>query len=1175
MPVFIYALHELFLSAMKKMPLSFSLQCLLFVLILLSSLTARAQIMVSATVGTTNAIYSNLGLAFNAINGGIHRGNITVLITGNTSEPSMAVLNGSGNGAASYSAVMIRPGPGSNPVVSGSMPGPLVTLKGVNNVTIDGSNSLTNTRNLTFSNSGPSGCNVLVLGSDGTTPISNVVVKNTTLVNGSQDVQSTALFISDAFNPGTPGYFNNILIENNSIQKAYVGIYVRGTVATGNGLNTVIRSNDLNSSGTDAIRYLGIFCMDITGATIIYNNIGNFQTNDGENDCGILVGKGVTSTYVTKNRITNLGYSGTGAYVPTGIRVSTDVTALFNDISFNTISGITSSGMGVVSGIRVDGNTYATRVYSNKISTITNSYAAGAGAAGILLESTATNAGTRVYNNFIWDVAAIGSAGSTKQDNAHGVVVDQGSGYQIDFNTIVLTPNNLTGPNNRSAALFITNNVSTPGAISLRNNILVNQYTAGWPTSRVAVLNLAGAGVFATVDYNDYYSGNNGDLVSDGSNTATALAQVQTMLGGNTHSKNALPVFMGPTDLHLTGNNSDLMDTGIPVTGIVEDIDFEGRVTPTPDIGADEFVCTHIRVVQNITVCYGDLPYTWNGQLFTTGGTGIGTYTTKSLRNPACDSTTTLNLTTSIQIYVVTNPPDRSIYVGDITFLNFTLAATQINSNYQWEVDKGAGFTPILNGDPNYSTPQTGYLTIRNTDVSMNGYLYRCVIKGDCGVPVVTGPAKLTVRKRTQTISFQTLAVSSPYIVTYGDVAPDAAATATSGLPVSYASSNTLAVTVGATGQLAFVGVGTAVISVSQAGNNIYYAAPTLQVTVIVKKKDLFVQADDQTRPYGESNKPLTMSWSGFVNGEDQSVLTIPSINTAVVTTTQAGTYPITLTGGSAANYNLVLKNGTFTVTGVVVNIDRQPAGQHVCEGTSVSFSTRATAANPLATVSYLWQQSSNSSNWQPIAGADAATYTVDASQTMYLRCEIKAPGTTLYSNTVNFTVDPTPKVKAAIAAVQDCANNNTRLLATGADAYVWTPATGLSNVTIANPVASPTLSVYYVVEGSTAIGCSAKDSVLVDMRIVTYPMANAFSPNGDGNNDCFGIRGWGLTMEAFEFTIFNRWGGKVFQSNQPGACWDGRVKGEPQPSGTFVYYIRAVTPCGVIERKGTVVLVR
>ncbi len=1156
------------------MPPPISFQRLLFFLILLSGLRASAQIAVTATAGSPTATYINLGLAFNAINAGTHQGTITLLISANTSEPALAVLNGSGNGAANYSAVTIRPWPGSNPVVSGSMAGPLVLLKGVNRVTIDGSNSPGNTRNLTFSNSGPPGCKVLVLGSDGTIPIRNVAVKNTTLINGSQDVQSSALLVSDALNPGAPGYFDNILIENNSIRKAYTGVELRAQPVLNNGLNTVLRSNDLNSTGADALAHVGIYCSGVTAATFIYNNIGNFKTDEAEDDCGILLDDGVIDTYVTKNNISNLAYIGTGAYAPTGIRVSAKVSPRFNDISFNTITGITSNNRGMASGIRVDGATYATKVYSNKISDIKNTYSAGSGAAGILLESTAPNSGTRVFNNFIWDVAAKGSPGLTKEDNAHGVVVDQGSGYAIDFNTVVLTPNALTANDNRSAALFISNNMSTPGAISLRNNILVNQFTVGWPTSRVAVLNLAGAGVFATVDYNNYYSANNGDLASDGSDAATTLAQVQTMLGGNTHSKNAMPLFMGPTDLHLTGNNSDLMDTGIPVTGIVEDIDFEARVTSTPDIGADEFVCTHIRVIQNITVCYGDMPFTWNGQVFTTGGNAVGTYTTKSLRNPACDSTTTLNLINSIQIYVVTDPPDRTIYAGDITSLNFTLALTT-TAEYQWEVNKGSGFVPIQYGDPNYLTPQSGYMRIINTDISMDGYLYRCVAKGPCGVPVTTGAARLTVRKRPQTIAFQTLAVSSPYTVTYGDVAPNAAATATSGLPVSYASSNTSAVTVGATGQLAFVGVGTAVISVSQAGNNVYDAAPTLQVTVIVKKKDLVVQANDQTRPYGEDNRPLTMTWSGFVNGEDQSVLTIPTIATTVVTSTLTGAYPITLTGGSAANYNLVLKNGVFTVTGVVVNITRQPTGQHVCAGTPVSFSTLATAVNQLATVSYQWQQSSNNSNWQVIAGAGAPTYAVNANQTMYLRCEITAPGTILYSNVVNLEVDPTPKVKAAIAAVQDCANNNTRLQATGADSYVWTPATGLSNTSIANPVASPTHPVYYVVEGSTTIGCSAKDSVLVDMRIVTYPMANAFSPNGDGNNDCFGMRGWGLTMQALEFTIFNRWGGKVFQSNQPGACWDGRVKGEPQPSGTFVYYIRATTPCGVVERKGTFQLVR
>jgi gliding motility-associated-like protein len=88
------------------------------------------------------------------------------------------------------------------------------------------------------------------------------------------------------------------------------------------------------------------------------------------------------------------------------------------------------------------------------------------------------------------------------------------------------------------------------------------------------------------------------------------------------------------------------------------------------------------------------------------------------------------------------------------------------------------------------------------------------------------------------------------------------------------------------------------------------------------------------------------------------------------------------------------------------------------------------------------------------------------------------------------------------------------------------------------------------------------------------YLVPNAFTPNGDGRNDCFGVSTWGAVTD-FEFSIFSRWGERVFYTKDPRQCWDGRFKGEDQSSNVFVYQIRAKGICGDIYRKGTVVLIR
>ena len=65
------------------------------------------------------------------------------------------------------------------------------------------------------------------------------------------------------------------------------------------------------------------------------------------------------------------------------------------------------------------------------------------------------------------------------------------------------------------------------------------------------------------------------------------------------------------------------------------------------------------------------------------------------------------------------------------------------------------------------------------------------------------------------------------------------------------------------------------------------------------------------------------------------------------------------------------------------------------------------------------------------------------------------------------------------------------------------------------------------------------------------------FSPNGDGENDVLYVLGKGI--ETINLTIYNRWGNKIYESNQ-GAYnsmpWDGTYNGEELPVATYYYII-------------------
>jgi len=174
-------------------------------------------------------------------------------------------------------------------------------------------------------------------------------------------------------------------------------------------------------------------------------------------------------------------------------------------------------------------------------------------------------------------------------------------------------------------------------------------------------------------------------------------------------------------------------------------------------------------------------------------------------------------------------------------------------------------------------------------------------------------------------------------------------------------------------------------------------------------------------------------------------------------------------------------------------------------------------------------------------------------------------------------TVNPLPNISITKSNDLDCYNGYALLNAYGGMKYNWSPADGLSDPTISNPEVKILQTTKYTVTATSSNGCSSSDTITVKVinnSTNQYLVPNAFTPNGDGLNDCFGIKGWGIILN-FEFSVFNRWGERVFFTTDPANCWNGNYKNIPQDIGTFIYKIKAKTLCGDIERNGTVVLLR
>jgi gliding motility-associated-like protein len=140
---------------------------------------------------------------------------------------------------------------------------------------------------------------------------------------------------------------------------------------------------------------------------------------------------------------------------------------------------------------------------------------------------------------------------------------------------------------------------------------------------------------------------------------------------------------------------------------------------------------------------------------------------------------------------------------------------------------------------------------------------------------------------------------------------------------------------------------------------------------------------------------------------------------------------------------------------------------------------------------------------------------------------------------------------------------------------FQWQPYYGLTATNIANPIASPAVNTRYIVTATTEFGCSAVDSIDIYVSLDSYiDVPNAFTPGTGPNNTIKVVRLGTATLKSF--TIFNRWGTKVFESADIDQGWDGRFKGEPQPMGVYVYMVEAVTPSGrKFVKQGNITLLR
>lgn len=343
----------------------------------------------------------------------------------------------------------------------------------------------------------------------------------------------------------------------------------------------------------------------------------------------------------------------------------------------------------------------------------------------------------------------------------------------------------------------------------------------------------------------------------------------------------------------------------------------------------------------------------------------------------------------------------------------------------------------------------------------------------------------------------------------------------------------------------------------------------TVTVTVQGQGVSLLFPADRKICP-GESVElngltvpGATYSWTSIPPGFTSSAAQ-PTVSPA-----QTTTYFVTATLG-----NCTL---TDSLTITAYNAILSPvADTTVCPGRAVLIA----APSSIAGGSYFWMYNNT-------VGNPASFYDMPTMSTTYFLTYTYGDGCVLKEE-INVTVPPVFSVDIKASPNQDTVNIGEIMTLSA----LITPSQNLSgfqyqwlengteivgtNATLDLTFSTNDTAVYYRLVVTSPSGCTqaAVYKIIIILPEVTAP--NAFTPDGDGVNDDFGLIVQKGKATVDRMKIYNRWGEKVFESTDPKARWNGRIDQSPAPSEVYVYVIEWRRNDGALQvLKGDVTLLR
>ena len=585
---------------------------------------------------------------------------------------------------------------------------------------------------------------------------------------------------------------------------------------------------------------------------------------------------------------------------------------------------------------------------------------------------------------------------------------------------------------------------------------------------------------------------------------------------------------------------------------------------------------------------------------------------------PVTSNTVILSIGASASI--TTQPVDTSVCAGGAAGFNMV---AQNAASYQWQVNTGSGFVNVTNSAP-YSGATGASLSISPVTMGMNGYRYQCVITGCGGASVITNTATLSLGAgATIAAQPQSASVCPGSDASFNITAQNAStyqwqvntgtgyADVTNASPYSGAFSATLTVSPVSAGmsgyqyQCVITGCGGASVTSSPATLSLGAAA-----AISSQPSDTGVCSGNNVSFAVVAQNTVSYQWqvntgAGFVNitnNAPYSGATGPVLSITAATAGMNGyTYQCIITGCAGAMVTSNVATLTVSNGATIVN---QPVDTTICVGDGAAFSISTSAAT-----TYQWQVNSgggfvnitDGNVYSNTAGTALQVTVQNANMNGYqYRCVIVGcGGVNVNSLAATLHVNGAPVITMQPADVSVCqpANVSFSTAATGYNlTFQWQlstdggttytdinnglPYTGAQTGTLAVANADKTFAGYFY--RCVATACS-EPAISAVAEILTCPnplnlfIPNVFTPNGDGHNDVFAMYYSGPDLIYSDLRIFNRWGEKVFESNNINIGWDGTYKSVKQEPGVYTYTVTLLfsDKQDAVHKKGTIMLLR